>query len=661
MERKVALSFATSLILTQNIYAQNTPNELDSITVTAQKTEENIQKVPIAMSLFDEFSLEDKNIDTVVDIAKYTPGLEIISGNALKAAPSIRGFYADYSNRSSTMALMVDGIPLTAGTGFDEILIDIQRVEVLKGPQGTLYGKNAEVGVINVITKKPNNETKGKIKATLGSDNKKELVVLASGPIVKDKFYLGVSAKHYEKDGYTNNSNTRKKADDRKHNYGKVNFRWTPTDDLEVSFISSKIKYDNGGNAIGLSKEKDREVSSDFEEYNKSEVLMNALNVSYNINEKLSLTSITAHRNYKEINQNDFDYTDNHSKRFHMTADNSYKTLSQELRVNYENNNIKLVSGIFLEKSDIHYDKDTDKWWRPAIENTIQDIDGDTKGVFSHLTYGINDKLSLIGGLRFDNEKKTYKDATETIEYNEDEISPKVGLTYDLSKDMMSYATISKGYRAGGFNTYAPIGASKTFDKESLYSYEVGLKGNALDGRLTYDTSLYYMKISDMQVDVRVGMQIIKENAAKATSQGMETSLNFQATDNLTLFGGFSYNDIKYDKYNDGGTDYAGKRTANSSKYNYSLGAVYRTDKGYYTSADLTGYGDMYLDSANDYKRDDYELVNAKVGYETDDYDVYLYAKNLFDKKYDMDGMHFGVYKSYSPPREIGVQLAYRF
>lgn len=153
----------------------------------------------------------------------------------------------------------------------------------------------------------------------------------------------------------------------------------------------------------------------------------------------------------------------------------------------------------------------------------------------------------------------------------------------------------------------------------------------------------------------------IKTNAAEATSQGFEASLNFQLNNSLNLFAGFSYNDIKFDKYYDGTADLSGNRTELSPKYDFNIGAVYRADNGFYASADISAYGDMYLDNENDYKRDAYELVNAKIGYETDDFDIYLYGNNIFDKEYDRDGVFRGFYNYYSEPREIGVQLAYRF
>jgi len=657
MKRKIALSIATSLILSQSIYANDT-KQLDTVTVTAQKTEENIQDVPISMSVFDEFTLEDRNIDNVSDIAKYTPGLEILNLSAVKSSPSMRGLYSNYSSKSSVAGLYIDGVPNTDGTGFDASLMDIERIEVLKGPQGTLYGKNTEVGVINVITKKPDNETRGKIKATLGTDNKRELAFSASGPIVKDKFYIGIAGKHYEKEGFIINTSKNTIADDREHNYGKVNLRWTPTDNLELSLISSKIKYNDGAN-LGGAKDKDRELSNDLDSYNKSEVILNALNIDYTINDKLFLTSTTAQRKYTEIGANDFDYTDNPAWKFHIfNNDSTYETLSQEVKLNYENKKIKVVSGIFLERSDVHMDKDRDTAW--GFKKALEDTDTDSLGLFSHLSYDINDKLSVLGGLRYDKVKQNYKNSTQTIDNDESEISPKIGLTYDFNKNLMTYATISKGYRAGGFNVGAPTGYSKTFDKESLYSYEVGFKGSSLNGRLTYDTAVYYMDITDMQVTYQFnnGKNNIKKNAAKATSRGIESSLNFQATDTIDLFGGVSYNDISFDEYHDGTTDLSGNTTTNAPKYNFNLGISYRAEQGYYAGADISGYGDMYLDTKNTLKRDAYEIVNAKIGYEQEDYDIYIYAKNLFDKKYDSTGV-FG--SGWSEPREIGVQLAYRF
>jgi len=660
MKRKITLSIITSLVISQSICA-NDISKLDTITVTAQKTEEKLKDVPISISVFGEYTLEDRDIDTLSDLAKFTPGLEIVSyGSSDKFAPSIRGMYSDYSTRSSVAGLYIDGIPVTGGTGFDEILMDIERIEVLKGPQGTLYGKNTEVGAINIITKKPNNETQGKVKGTLGSDSKQELIFNASGPIIEDKFYISLAGKHFEKDGFVKNTNTGKMIDNRKHDYGKINLRYTPNDNLDVSLIASKAKYKDGGNSSGLTKTGIKEVSSDLEGYNNPSIFQSSLNLNYTINDKLKISSITAYRKQDDKNANDFDYTSDMSKQFHMFTDSNYKTLSEELKLNYENKGIKLVSGLFLEKEDTHIDKLRDAWF--GTNKAVEDISSDSIGVFSHIIYPFNKKLSLLGGLRYDKIKQKYKSSTQNIENDINEVSPKIGLSYDIHKNMMLYTTVAKGYRTGGFNTFVPVGYSKTFDQETLYSYEIGLKGLALENKLEYDTTVYYMDIDDMQVDYYIdASNRTKLNAAKASSLGIEISLNFQASDNLNIFAGFSYNNTEFDEYKDARGDYSGNKTIFSPDYNFHLGSTYRNSKGYYASADISGYGDMYLDITNDYKRDAYELVNVKVGYEQELYDIFLYAKNIFDKGYDINGHFNGSYSYYSEPREIGVQLAYRF
>ncbi|WP_323126545.1 TonB-dependent receptor [Aliarcobacter butzleri] len=201
--KTINLSFLAFILLTNNLIAKEETTTLEAITVTAQKQEENVQKVPISVSVFDEMSIEDKSIDSLEDIAKYTPNLMLYNtGQEGLIVPSIRGISGNVLSYSTPVGLYVDGVPTTSAFGFDDSLGDIERIEVLRGPQGTLYGKNSEAGVINIITKQPNNETKGKIFSTIGNEGRKDIGLNVSGPIIKDKFYVGVAYKHQEKDGF---------------------------------------------------------------------------------------------------------------------------------------------------------------------------------------------------------------------------------------------------------------------------------------------------------------------------------------------------------------------------------------------------------------------------------------------------------------------------
>ena len=150
-------------------------------------------------------------------------------------------------------------------------------------------------------------------------------------------------------------------------------------------------------------------------------------------------------------------------------------------------------------------------------------------------------------------------------------------------------------------------------------------------------------------------------NAAEATGKGIELEMTARVTDGLSLIGGFGYIDIEFDEFKDVMGDYTGNKNPYAPEYTFSIGAQYRFHNGLYARADLIGYGEMYFDKANEYKRDAYQIVNAKIGYEAAHFDVYLYGKNIFDEQYDSFGFWSGYYAVYSDPGVAGLQVTCRF
>ena len=659
--RGAVIAILGVVVWTGMVCGQETEDyELESITVTANKQEEDARDVPSSMTVFNEIDLEDKMVDTLSGIADFTPGLEIVSyGCAMKLAPAMRGIYVDSMTRSSSVGLYVDGIPVLDGTGFDEDLTDIARVEVLRGPQSTLYGKNAEVGVINIITKKPDNEFRGNVSAEGGEDNKRKLSFNISGPVAKNRFYIGLSGKHYEKDGFIENPETGETIDDRENNFGKVYLRWTPSDDLETNLIVSKVKYDNGANRMNVYGAKDREINTDLDAYDKPEVTLAALKIAYAINDKLLLDSVSTGRVYDEESANDFDYTNN--TLFHVFTDSEHKQLSQELRLSYSSSIFNLLTGCYLDK----YSTDIDKT-RITFRGTSyvdQEEDGNSLGLFTHLTVMIGDQWNLIGGLRYDREERDFKDEIYAIDTDAtwNEISPKIALRYQFDENLSFFANASKGYRAGGFNSWAPDGYPLSYDEETLWSYELGTKTIFWKDRISFDATFYYMDIDDMQVDTYLNAEdYFRANAAKATSIGVETQINAKVADALHLFAGFSYNDCTFDEYKDALGDYQDKHSTYTPQYDFNVGFQYRHANGFYAGATILGYGETYFNNTNTFSRDPYELVNARIGYEMNHVDFYLYGKNIFDKEYDSEGI-YEYYTVYSPPRELGLKIVYRF
>ncbi len=334
---------------------------LDTITVTANKQEENIQDVPMSITAFDEFTLEDKNITSVRDLTDYVPNL-ILSDQGVSgsARPVMRGVVAELGTFNVSTAMFVDGIPVLSFNGFEDTLQNIERVEVLRGPQGTLYGKSAEAGAINIITRQPDNTLRGKISVDGGEDYKKDVGFNVSGPIIQDKFFFGVSGKYYSKDGFITNGYTDDEANDEAHWYGKGQFRWTPTDNLDISVIFSQLQYDNDGNTMGLSEDGaasygwvasgDREVYSDFDTREESKISTQAFKVIYDINDTLNLTSITTHRLFQTDSATDFDFSSVDG--LHGTDKSKFDKISQELRLVSNTEKIKGVVGIYYDTDD---------------------------------------------------------------------------------------------------------------------------------------------------------------------------------------------------------------------------------------------------------------------------------------------------------------------
>ena len=632
--------------------------KLEELTVSAQKTEEKVQEVPISMTVFDEYSIEDQLIKSVKDIAPYTPNLMLFDNSGGGSfTPVMRGLKAR-NTLSTSIGLFIDGIPTLNINGYDEALMDIERIEILKGPQGTLYGKNTIAGAINIISRKPDNETRGKIGLEIGSDNKKEVSFNASGPIVKDNFYIGVSGKYYEKDGFIKNTNGGN-IDDREHHYGKIHLRYTPTNHLDISFISSKLKHDDGDNTVNGVNSKDRKITSDIDGYDKSETTSHSLKIKYNIKDYL-FESITTQREFKSINLSNYHFgatTD-----FHAKGDTTYDKISQELRLSHGSDTFKYLVGLYADKED--NDVDYTSYYPSGTYPSIQDADGDSIGFFIHSDYAINDKLSFISGLRYDEDDRELQEKSMNLSLSKSDssISPKFSLKYQQDTNNMFYATISKGYISGGFNIYSSPGYSKEFDKQTLWNYEIGAKNSFFDNRLILNSSVFYMDINDLQVKAspEPGRSYIS-NAAEATSKGFELELNVKVTQALELFASYGYTNIEFDKFEDVDGNYEGNANSYAPKYNYNIGVQYRDAKGCFARVDLNGYGKTYFNKENTDSRDAYNLVNAKIGYETQHFDIYLYVKNLFDTEYDSVGAHGGYFTIYSPPREIGTQLTYRF
>ncbi|MCV6608367.1 MAG: TonB-dependent receptor [Campylobacterales bacterium] len=665
MTKKIAFSLVAAVMLETTALADS--EKLGKLTVTAQKYEEDPQDIPMSLTVVDEFTIDDKGITTVEDLGKVTPSFSFMGqGTSGVGSPTMRGIHGDFHNFSTPIPVIVDGVPLLNGLGFNTLIEDVERVEVLKGPQGTLYGKNAEVGVINIVSKKPDNNTKAKAVASFGSDNKKEYLLSASGPIVDNKFYVGLTYNKYSKDGFIKNKVLDKTVGKRENDYGKLYLRATPSENLDISLISSVIKNNDGDAHIGLSTK--REVNSDIESYNKAKTVLHTLKVDYSFGD-MKLESISAYKKYTDDAAQDWDFSQvpgtNYEFHERRTSDNYFTTQSQEFRLSSRGETLKWLTGLYLDKDNVHFESNIN-----GNPFHSEHIDSDSLGLFAHGDYQVSEKLSVLTGLRLDKDtKKITKPFVKENKYSQ--VSPKLALNYKHSANQLSYINVAKGYRAGGYNASSPSQYPRTFDQEELLSYELGMKNRLLDDKLKLNFAIYHMDIIDMQVKSAVSPSWdYTTNAGKAVSQGVEVDGDYTFTDSLAMFfsGSMNKNEFKefksdnFDNSNNltGTLDLSGKQNIYSPKYNYNLGVSYRSGGGYFARFDVSGFGEMYSDKENENKVSSYNLYDGKIGFESENFDIHLYGKNLFDKKHDIE-KYSGYLVVYSPPKEIGLSAAYRF
>ncbi len=658
--------------------------DLGAMTVTAEKQEENVQDVSTSITVMDILDIEDRNIESVSEVLDFTPNMISFKDHyGLSNSISARGISAPLSTRgASSVGMYIDGVPVLSSFGMEEGLIDVERIEVLRGPQGTLYGKNTEVGAINIISRQPDNQFTARVSTEVGqwlsSDSGDKMVggasLGASGPILKDKLFFEMAGSYKHKDGYLHNTYSDDSEFERENYFGRLKLRWMPTERLDMSLILSSIRYeldgdinwylsDIGAGYFGSATPSRGQVESEFEGWQETKSQTQSLKLSYALTDTIDFTSITSIKETTLENAFDYDLTSAHIMNGYWDPFSSEK-ISQEIRLDSTSNRLNWVAGVYYDTDDTEIRYSQNSMYPSMFYNLNADQTGDAYAIFGQVGYFLTEKFKLIGGLRYDHQDSEMERCLPiqgTIEDSWERLTPKITAEYHATPDMLLYADVSEGFRTGGFNGLATDPDYYSFDEESLWSYELGMKSLFMNKRIMLNAALFYMEISDMQVDEWVNLNTaVITNAAEATSWGLELDVTARITDTLTLMGGFGYTNVEFDEFSDAGGDYSGNKNPFAPNYTFNVGLQYRNTKGYFARIDLIGYGKTYYDKANEYSRDPYEVVNAKIGYETDRFDIYLYGKNIFNQEYDIPYTS-GMYMLQSEPGEVGLQIVSRF
>lgn len=678
------------------IFAQENTQEyeLDFMTVTAQKTEENVQDVPMSISVFSDVQLKDAEIGDTKDLVHFAPNVYMRDAGGYYQTV-IRGVTGFIGALHGAAAYYVDDINRPLAYMQNPVLFDVERVEVLKGPQGALYGRNSESGVINIVTKQPDNVLRGRVytginfyDTSFGMNPGYQVGASVSGPVIENTLYAGFAGQVDYSDGFRENLY---KNDDQTTEYtrmnGRLNLRWTPTQAWDIALVAEAMDHDDDYGYFrfldGPFATKYGKTAFDGPNSHESSGDTQSIRARY-AGEKVNFLSVTG-RNYFEDKLN-FDYEMSPYSAYLSNQKVEDTLYSQEFRLSSADKESPLqwVTGFYGYKESIDTKMKNSDLMYLVSENRKTDIDIKGYAVFGQATYTLFNRLHLTAGLRYDyvdmeGKQHGYDMFGQTLSYRDShddgEFLPKLAIAYDFTDQVMGYASVSKGYLAGGYN-YSSASSKDTlyFGPEYTWNYEIGAKTSWLNNKLLVNVSAFYIDMKDKQLsEINQNLLAVISNAAEAHSYGAELEIQARPVPGLELFGGFGYTWSEIDDWTALETDgmgnvytydYDGKDLTSTPRFTYNLGMQYRHMRGFLGRIDVIGTGPFYHDTKNQLKEDAYTLVNLKLGYEAENFDIMFWCKNIFDKGYEDVRFSWGQLGNAGidgEPRQFGVTVNYRF
>ncbi|TWR25115.1 TonB-dependent receptor [Mucilaginibacter pallidiroseus] len=676
--------------------------QLDEVVVTAQKREEELQSVPASISTLSARQIQDYRVWNLKDITAIVPNLYSANPGDNRNVTGIRGIAT--TSYDPAVATYIDGVNQFSLDTYITQLFDVERVEVLRGPQGTLYGRNAMGGVINVITKQPTNTPGGFAEASYGSYGQQRYTLGYRTPLIKDKLYLGAAGLYTGMDGfYTNLFNNTKL--DKQHSFtGNYYLKYLASNTFGLTLnVKHYANRNNGPFALAGSPSDALENPFKVSQNATTKMIDNIFNASLSANytgSDFNFTSNTAYQqNYRYYTvpiDGDFSPADavsvinNYGPNF-----NKVKVTTQEFRFSSPASatNWRWTAGLYgfyryaPTKTGTYYGADAgllglDVTNITSINTNIERNYG--TAVFGQVVYSITPMLDVTAGLRYDYEHKKniikgeyQPDGEPAIVTQNDTaakagfkaFTPKLSLAYHPSVSNNVYVSYSRGFRAGGISqlgsdpSQPPLYA---FKPEYSDNFEIGSKNQLFDNRLRVNASLFYTNVNNAQVPTLILPSAITltRNAGKLTSKGAELELAATVLNGLDIQYNFGYTHARYKSLVVAANGEAVNLTGNHQVYTPDVTSMlalqYACAIGSKTRLIARGewryLGDHYFDLANQIEQKAHSTYNARVGASWDRVSVFVWGSNLGNKRYldyayDFGASHLG------NPRVYGVTL----
>ena len=651
------------------------PTRLPAVTVLAEKIPAPAQTVPVSVTAVTEATLDAADVRSMKAAAVYAPNVFPNEFSVRHLSnPYFRGVGSSPNNPGVTTYL--DGVPQLNANSSNIELVDLEQLEFVRGPQGALYGRNTVGGLINVTSRRPSLEDwRATVDTEYGNYNFRDERFALAGPVITNQLGLSLAGGYSARDGYTKNDLTGRYLDGREAFFGKLQLAWVPIATWEVRLIQSGERDRDGDYALGdlgFIRAHPHHVAHAGDGHTQRDVLAPTLLVNHH-GTVVDFAMITGLEWWRTRDDTELAYDPmpfpvgtrkDGEKDFQFTEEFRLAS-AQDAPVTFGNDlKLKWLTGLFIFTQN--YQQDAVNNYAPGVLSTnllfpvsatspLARLDDVGVGAYARGTVTVWERLDLIAGLRGDYEDKSgqlttaYSPAiipplTTSPHRDYAAISPQFGLDYHFTPTQTIYGTISRGFKAGGFNPTAPAG-HEAYGQESSWTYEVGTKTAWWHDQLTINFAAFYINWSDLQLNLPLGTQYYIANAGNADSKGVELELNLRPVAGLDVFGGVGYTDARFlsgattiqtDAFgNNRVINVGGHHLIYTPEFTANAGSQYTwpvcQTVALYARAEVAVYGDYWYTPANTAAQPAYSLANFRAGVRAHHWFVEGWVNNAFD------------------------------
>ncbi|NIB38467.1 TonB-dependent receptor [Pseudomaricurvus alkylphenolicus] len=768
---KTLLSCAIALSMTGgNTYAVDGESEqfsLEEIVVTARKRSENTQDIPIAITALSKEIVNDGNFDELNEYMELVPNATFSTDTETSSEISIRGSARNQVDEDPSVGVYRDGVYIGGLLFSSANFYDVEQVEVLRGPQAGLYGRNAVGGALNVTSEKPDFNSEGYVDVQLGSKDRQEYRFATNLEVIEDVWALRLAGLYIDQDrGFNYDEKNDQYLDAHKNKSIRLRSLYTPDDSLEFLTTLDHFSTDGSVPSVvlgpnvamtavdsngffpvpGTSPDDTDSLKRSFKQKRNLEQFQAIQEINYDLDQG-TLTALGSYRttNFGSLTDRDYDELDLRKTKYDASQDSTFLEIrfasndndgfrytvgatfmDEETVLNYEN----VIGGLFgldfeeLYATGVVTPQIASVFGLPAgipidaigltpfatgwggelgdsfPTNMINEQTLESFSTFVETNYTISDTLEVWGNLRYTQDEKTIEfgqyfggdrecpiacaeifdvvlgvnpEAGAKSSATFENFSPGIGINYQINNDILTYAKLVTGFKAGGFNSISGSVDNLPFDEEETVAFEVGAKTLWFDERLKINVAAFAQKRKDALVTVIDPVMVVNDigvNAGEIYNKGLEVEVSARPTAGLRIQMAAGYLDAEFEEFTTGGTDFGGNQVPKTFKYTFSGVVSYNmpvTDEmDLFTYLSYKNAKDGFTDNDNFEKMDSPESVDLRVGLKSDAWKLVAFADNITDNRYtsyesnttNLGGRHWGYYTA---GRTYGLQLAYYF